>query len=784
MRILKIRAQNFLSHVDTVLDLKGIDSYVVLGNNGSGKSSLVVDVPLVALFGQGRCDMDDYVKLGKDSMLAEVEFALDTGHYRVTRKRSKKTARGSSLLEFYQIDTDGTILNELTLGTIAETQILIEKTIGIDYDTLIKTSVIEQTEAEKFCLALPSERMDLLASIWDLQKYDDLGQIAKEERIGVETTIKVSDQKIGDLTIKIQEAGAKRTELETLKKDSARIDENLKKAEAKKEKLQKELAKLESTAKEISTLEISITKTESEIQEIAKVHEDILKKITRFDKILNNQETVRQKVIEEGEKSQALSGAESGLKEIEQATEALRQKIESIRKEHQSRIDEIEIETHTIDVEITETRKKETAVQKGVTELSRREEQLKHLCFDADKLQGIACHPDYDLGYINDSCRFIRDAAVAKKRIPELQAEIATEKEQIDAEMATLKAALGALQEKRSTSVALAGEIKKSLSQAIVAIEAQISDKKTALDRKRSEIEGIKTTLAEIRKYTILLPEIDLAEKELPGLKEEERSQSKKAMQLVTEKANLLKEKEVLQNKLMDKPGLEASLRDALKALAVDQGTREDLIKKIGAIEQMVGQIEPMKEEIKQIEAETEKLTTDKALLMMLEEAYKAIPFMIISQGIGSVENKANQILSEISQNDLRVKVETAKVTKTTKKIRDEINLVITDRDGEKKYKMLSGGERLRVAMALRLAISEVLAHRRSVRIESLIADEPFGPLDVGGVEDMKECLRNLKSRFKVMGVVTHDERAKDLFPVQIEVSRGKNGAEVRIVGE
>jgi len=83
--------------------------------------------------------------------------------------------------------------------------------------------------------------------------------------------------------------------------------------------------------------------------------------------------------------------------------------------------------------------------------------------------------------------------------------------------------------------------------------------------------------------------------------------------------------------------------------------------------------------------------------------------------------------------------------------------------------------------MALRLALSEVLAHRRGVRIDSLIADEPFGPLDVEGIEDMKLAMRELKNRFKFMGVITHIERAQDMFPTALIFSKGPWGSRVEV---
>jgi DNA repair exonuclease SbcCD ATPase subunit len=188
---------------------------------------------------------------------------------------------------------------------------------------------------------------------------------------------------------------------------------------------------------------------------------------------------------------------------------------------------------------------------------------------------------------------------------------------------------------------------------------------------------------------------------------------------------------------------------------------------------------------MKVFEKESSGLETKRAVYQILEDAFRQIPFILVSRGIGVVENIANEILSLISPDGLSVSIHTERMTKTTKKLKDEIHLVITDADGEKGYKFLSGGEKLRVALALRLAIGEVFAHRRGVRIESLLADEPFGALDNEGIEDMKQAMKELRKRFKFMGVITHIDKAIDVFPIRLVFEReaGK-GATVSVEDE
>ena len=90
----------------------------------------------------------------------------------------------------------------------------------------------------------------------------------------------------------------------------------------------------------------------------------------------------------------------------------------------------------------------------------------------------------------------------------------------------------------------------------------------------------------------------------------------------------------------------------------------------------------------------------------------------------------------------------------------------------------------MRVAFSLRLAISEALAHRRGVRIDCLEADEPFGPLDNEGVDAMKTALRELKKRFGLMTVITHHEKAQDVFPVRLEFKYSNGQSLVEMIDD
>jgi len=782
MHFERVHAVNFLSHVDTEVKLQGYDAVVVVGPNGSGKSSLILDAPLVALFGKGRSgDLDGYVRNGASLMSVEVDFPVNGSHYRAVRKRSIKTARGVTALEFYQIDEGGSILKQLTAGSIGETESLIRKTLGYDFDTLVRSNVIEQGEADYFCKASPSERMELFAKIWDLDKYDEFAQMArdvwkeKRDRVkGLEERIILNNQKIFEIDKNSEEMAKLKVQIDR----ESRVIEGI---EKKKSELEKKVGAFDAMVKELGKAVDYHSKTEREIGSVSRQHDELIQRIDRFNKVLKNKDVVYGKVDEEKVLVEEITGIETAIRELIKKVDDVRWVESEFRKKMQVDIDAVEDQKGSVDGEIDCARELLNEANKNLARIGRKEDQLKQMRLAADKLKGVQCHPDYDVSYINETCRFIKDAVVAKRDIPKLESEIKEEKESAEQAFAQADLMVVSLVEKKRGFDATIKVLKQKMSVELPKYESRIAGLLNERKEVEFELKDKKTALDDVKKYTKLLPEISLAESEMPKLIEDERALANKCNEVVAERDRQAKEIDKLKEGLKGKDSLEKELQSVCNSLATELAKKEGSVKRYGFIEAEMKQRDGLKAQVEKDEKECEVFGCDAALYQMAEDAFKQIPYMLISRGIGAVENIANEILSMTSSSGLRVTIETERMAKTTKRIRDEIHLTIQDNDGKKDYKFLSGGEKLRVAMATRIAIGEVFAHRRGVRVDSLIADEPFGALDTEGIEDMKDAMRELQKRFKFMAVVTHIERAQDIFPTRLLFERADKGTTITI---
>jgi exonuclease SbcC len=89
--------------------------------------------------------------------------------------------------------------------------------------------------------------------------------------------------------------------------------------------------------------------------------------------------------------------------------------------------------------------------------------------------------------------------------------------------------------------------------------------------------------------------------------------------------------------------------------------------------------------------------------------------------------------------------------------------------DGQAKP-VVSGGEEDVANLALRLAISQMIAERAGQPLSLLVLDEIFGSLDEERRASVLELLRSLADRFPQVVLITHIETVREGFDRVIRV--------------
>lgn len=205
------------------------------------------------------------------------------------------------------------------------------------------------------------------------------------------------------------------------------------------------------------------------------------------------------------------------------------------------------------------------------------------------------------------------------------------------------------------------------------------------------------------------------------------------------------------------------SLNDSIMA-DVDRKNKEErdfsnaiieLETKIKDDEREISKINTYKRESKNKEKEIAEMNDKLFAIDLLKEAYREVPNVIIRRIAPFIEKESSEIVDFISDGvieDISIDRDTFKIKPVVAGVPEEIQF-------------LSGGEKLRVGIALRLAISKMMVMTSSsgTIVKNLFVDEgDFGALDESGLNDIASLFVKLKEKFNKIILITHIEDLKN----------------------
>jgi exonuclease SbcC len=206
----------------------------------------------------------------------------------------------------------------------------------------------------------------------------------------------------------------------------------------------------------------------------------------------------------------------------------------------------------------------------------------------------------------------------------------------------------------------------------------------------------------------------------------------------------------------------------------------------VGAARQKVQVLEDLKVRRKNLQAQREASARQVGQYRQLEQAFgkDGIPALLIEQALPEIEARANDILDRLSDGVMTVRFITQAAYKEKKRedFKETLDIQISDGAGTREYELYSGGEAFRVNFAVRLALSEILAHRAGARLQTLVIDEGFGSQDAHGRQRLVEAINLVRKDFAKILVITHIDELKDAFPARIEVEKTASGSKVHVV--
>lgn len=204
--------------------------------------------------------------------------------------------------------------------------------------------------------------------------------------------------------------------------------------------------------------------------------------------------------------------------------------------------------------------------------------------------------------------------------------------------------------------------------------------------------------------------------------------------------------------------------------------------KVIGQLEQ---DMEKYKSDIRQLDKLKhlkDKISYTASNADWLKKAFgqNGIPHNIIRSVIPVLEITASNILGQMSQNTMSIELKTEKMLTTKKEVATLDVIVCDTTTGNLPYLSRSGGERVKAALSVVLALAEIKADRSGTQLGFLFIDEPPF-LDSNGMEAYCDALMAIQNRYANLKIIaiTHDPEMKQRFSQSIEIIKTPNGSEI-----
>lgn len=332
MELLKIKVSNFKIFREMEIDLKDQELLIIRGDNGSGKSSLICESLLYALY--GKCEstnitgryVDDLIRIRAKDMQVYVEFNYKGQNFEILRKRRLSGSPKAS----YEIKVDGVNQGKKTFDEIT----------GLDYKTFLNTILISQGQMTKFLDLKPAERKKLITDFFDLQKYNDYAALAKNNHGMLTSSINNLEERNIILVDKIKDPKIIENELKTVMTDFNKESSVMRELKKNLSDIRVKLDDIHKRDKEKRELETKKSENDKSLLIIKEEKEKIKKKIMELDEKIKDIDNLKKLKIELDKNKtnkNSLTDKHEEFKELKHAKEKIeteiKNKTESLKKE-------------------------------------------------------------------------------------------------------------------------------------------------------------------------------------------------------------------------------------------------------------------------------------------------------------------------------------------------------------------------------------------------------------------------------------------------------------------
>jgi exonuclease SbcC len=229
-------------------------------------------------------------------------------------------------------------------------------------------------------------------------------------------------------------------------------------------------------------------------------------------------------------------------------------------------------------------------------------------------------------------------------------------------------------------------------------------------------------------------------------------------------------------------------LKNEIKSLESEAITVEESIydreKKSGMLQERINNLNS---KISDFNSKKSLLNEKNKKISILEKLTKmfgktGIQTVLLDSIIEDLEKTSNNILKSICNEPSTIVLETQRLGSDGISIVETLDLKVLKDGNLYNFKSLSGGEKFRISLALRIGMSDLSSRYGGSCLEFLMLDEVNSPLDRYGVETLfVNVIKSLENRYKIL-TITHDESLKEKFDNVINVTKINGESEVEFL--
>jgi exonuclease SbcC len=194
---------------------------------------------------------------------------------------------------------------------------------------------------------------------------------------------------------------------------------------------------------------------------------------------------------------------------------------------------------------------------------------------------------------------------------------------------------------------------------------------------------------------------------------------------------------------------------------------------KVGSLKEQTRSLATKKTELSELKKSFDSRSEELAIFEKMTKMFgkSGIQSLLLEAVISDLEKMANKILSSISD-QFTISLETQRTGSDGVSTVETLDLNVKKDGALCGFSSLSGGEQFRIALSLRIALSEIATQHGGSSLEFLLLDEINSPLDKSGVETLfLNIIKQLENKYKIL-VITHDDSLKERFENVLDVSK------------